>query len=190
MMLNFVDLGAKMDLQNMSKTSKEHWRKPHICDRGASKTTFLGKTKNYKFTRNKWKYYWSWKHIFTYKIKKRKILNPKWSEKVSQGLINFFEKHNKNNRKIVRIFRSAFGGRFLRFWDDFGVENGGKITKNLSEMRSENENGDFSRIVLPCTREHDYWGSETSKIEQKYQKNYEKTHCKKARKKQLFIDFG
>ena len=53
----------------------------------------------------------------------------------------------------------------------FGVQNGGKITKNLSKMRSENENGDFSKIVFPCTREHDFRGPETSKIEQKSQKN-------------------
>ena len=57
-------------------------------------------------------------------------------------------------------------------------------------MWSENENVDFSKIVLPCTREHDFCGLETSKIEQKSQKNEEKTHCKKSKeKKQLFIDF-
>ena len=38
----------------------------------------------------------------------------------------------------------------------FGVQNGVKITKNLSEMRSENENGDFAKTVFPCTREHDF----------------------------------
>ena len=46
--------------------------------------------------------------------------------------------------------------RFLRFREVFGVENRGKITKNLSGMRSGNENGDFSEIVLACTREHDF----------------------------------
>ena len=57
-------------------------------------------------------------------------------------------------------------------------------------MRSENEKGDFSKIVLACRREHDFSGSETSKIEQKSQKNDEKTHRKKSNeKKQLFIDF-
>ena len=52
----------------------------------------------------------------------------------------------------------------------FGVQNGGKITKNLSKRRSENENGDFSAIVFPCTREHDFLGPETSEIEHQYQK--------------------
>ena len=57
-------------------------------------------------------------------------------------------------------------------------------------MRSENENGDFSKIVLACRREHDFSGSATSKIEQKPQKNDEKTHCKKSNEKnQRFIDF-
>ena len=44
--------------------------------------------------------------------------------------------------------------------------------------------------MLACRREHDFSGSETSKIEQKSQKNVEKTHRKKSNeKKQLFIDF-
>ena len=57
-------------------------------------------------------------------------------------------------------------------------------------MRSENETGDFSKIVLACRREHDFSGSETSKIQQKSKKNDEKTHRKKNNeKKHLFIDF-
>ena len=62
----------------------------------------------------------------------------------------------KNERKICDDFQVDFWMPFLRFWEDFGVEKGGKISKDLSEMRSENENGDFSRIVLCCTREHDF----------------------------------
>ena len=72
----------------------------------------------------------------------------------------------------------------------FGVDNEVKMSQNPSRRRTENENGDFSKIVLCCRRQHDSWGSETSKIEQKSEKNEEKTHCKKSNeKKQLFIDF-
>ena len=52
----------------------------------------------------------------------------------------------------------------------FGMKKGGKIIKILSGMRSGNENGDFSRIVLKCRRQHENRGSGTSKIEQKFRK--------------------
>ena len=47
----------------------------------------------------------------------------------------------------------------------FGRKKGGKITKNPDKMRSGNENGDFSRNVLKCRRQHENRGSGTSKIE-------------------------
>ena len=58
----------------------------------------------------------------------------------------------------------------MEVFGGFGVENRGKITKNLSKMRSGNENGDFSEIVLCCTRQHDLEGFETSEIELKITK--------------------
>ena len=42
------------------------------------------------------------------------------------------------------------------FLSTLGVQNHGKMSKNLPKMRSENDNGDFSKIVLSCTREHDF----------------------------------
>ena len=52
----------------------------------------------------------------------------------------------------LSFLETVFGGVFIDFW----VQNGGQITKNLSKMRSENETGDFSKIVLSCTQEHDF----------------------------------
>ena len=46
-----------------------------------------------------------------------------------------------------------------------GMKKGGKIMKILSGMRSGNENGDFSRNVLFCRRQHENRGSGTSKID-------------------------
>ena len=62
-------------------------------------------------------------------------------------------KNEQKRRSKTEVFSKPFSEVFL---STLGVRNGGKITKNLSEMRSENENGDFSKIVLPCTREHDF----------------------------------
>ena len=55
----------------------------------------------------------------------------------------------KNERKIGDDFQVGFWMPFLRFWEDFGVEKGGIISKNLSEMRSGNEKGDFMKNAIP-----------------------------------------
>ena len=49
------------------------------------------------------------------------------------------------------------------FFMIFGMEKGGKIVKNPDEIRSGNENGDFSREVLFCRRQHENRCSGTSK---------------------------
>ena len=45
----------------------------------------------------------------------------------------------------------------------FGMEKGGEIIKNPEEIRSGDENGDFSRNVLFCRRQHENRCSGTSK---------------------------
>ena len=56
----------------------------------------------------------------------------------------------KNERKIGDDFQVGFWMPFLRFWEDLGVEKGGKIIKKLSEMRSGNGKGDFMKnAILP-----------------------------------------
>ena len=60
---------------------------------------------------------------------------------------------NRLNRYQVNFFLERVPEAILeRFWS----ENEVKKSQNPSTRRTENENGDFSRIVLPCTREHDY----------------------------------
>ena len=46
----------------------------------------------------------------------------------------------------------------------FGMKKGGKITKILSGIMSGNENGDFSRNVLKCRRQHEIRCSHMSEI--------------------------
>ena len=97
-------------------------------------------------------------------------------------------KNEEKRRWETEIFSIPFPEVFLM---TLGVENGGEISKNLSEMRSENENGDFSRIVLKCTRQHDFGGSGTSRIGQKSERKRLRDDVgDRVRKMSIFCRFG
>ena len=59
------------------------------------------------------------------------------------------EKRRRETGMVSRPFPEMF---FM----SFGIENGGKITNNPDKMRSGNDTGDFSEIMLWCTRQHDF----------------------------------
>ena len=80
--------------------------------------------------------------------------------KIDPGASPERPKAEKSGQKCTESFPRASRERFVYFWGAkraiLGVQTGGFFSKNRSKGRSGSENGDFSKIVFPCTREHDF----------------------------------